>query len=415
MTNINIKIKPEVVLPVYRDDLFDYTYRYGVFWGGRGSGKTVHIIMKLFAKGLREKRNILLMTKNTNRVEDSVWKELLDVIKLFNMEQYFDLNKTKFKAICKLNGTQFRCVGLDESEKIKGYSNISDVYLDEATSFTEDDFLLIDGTVRSKKYNLPLQVYVSFNPVSKANWVYKFFGFSENIIPDNTKIFHTTYLDNPFIDESYLLRMNNLKRTNPQRYKIEAIGEFVSLDKLVFTDYKVEEFDNAEIEGTLCCGLDFGFVNDITAFVASIATADKKLYIFQEWGATNKTNPEIANVITSLGFAKSNIVCDSAEQKSIAELQRNGIRRATACAKGPDSIIHGIDKLKEYEIIIHPNCQGIITELENYTWQKDKQTGEYTNKPIDKFNHYIDALRYSIQLLDDSKRIKIMSRLDLGI
>ena len=118
----NIQINPDIILPVYRDDLFDYSYRYGVFWGGRASGKTVYLVEKLLVKGIQEKRNILLMTKQTNRVKDSVWRELTDAIDAFGLRDYFEFNKSEFRAVFKLTGTQFRCLGLDESEKIKGYS-----------------------------------------------------------------------------------------------------------------------------------------------------------------------------------------------------------------------------------------------------------------------------------------------------
>jgi phage terminase large subunit len=162
----------------------------------------------------------------------------------------------------------------------------------------------------------------------------------------------------------------------------------------------VQEFDNAEIQGQLAVGLDFGFINDISALVASVVDdTQKRIYIFKEYGATNKTNNDLANIITSLGFNKSVIIADSAEPKSIEEIKRLGVQKIKPCTKGADSIIHGIQRLQNYEIIIHPTCTGIITEFENYTWQKDKHTDTYINKPIDDFNHYIDALRYSLQCI----------------
>ena len=145
-------------------------------------------------------------------------------------------------------------------------------------------------------------------------------------------------------------------------------------------------------------GLDFGFVNDISALVGSLLVeSEKRIYVFKEYGATNKTNADLVNIISALGFNKSVIIADSAEPKSIAEIKAGGIQKIKPCTKGQDSIIHGIQKLQNYEIVIHPSCQGIITEFENYTWQKDKNSDIYINKPIDDFNHYIDALRYSLQ------------------
>lgn len=396
-TVINIK-KDSVFLPCYQPYIDDYSHRYNVYWGGRGSGKTKFIHQKLLLKGLKEKRMILLMRKETNKVRDSVWKELLEVIEEFKLTKYFVFNKTEFRAVCTLNGTEFKCLGLDEPEKIKGFTSISDVLLDEVTGFNPEDIELIDGTLRSSIYKLPLQMYFTFNPISKANFVYRYFGFDTGIVPRDTFILHTTYLDNIYLDESYHTRMEALKERNYNRWKVEALGEFVTLDKLVFTNWKIEEFDNAAIKGQLMIGLDFGFVNDISAITASLLDeANKRIYIFKEWGDTNKTNAELAKVIESLGFHKSVIIADCAEPKSIVELRSAGIGKIRACQKGADSVLHGIQKLQNYEIIVHPDCEGVITELQNYTWQKDRKTNEYINKPIDDFNHYIDALRYSLQ------------------
>lgn len=405
---INLKIKPSVFCPIYYPYLLDYQYRYNVFYGGRASGKTKFIMQKLLIKGLKEKRTILLMRKQTTQLRDSVWKEILQVIDDFHLSQFFTVNKTEFRITCLINGTEFKCLGLDEPEKIKGFADISDVFLDEVTGFNQEDVELIDGTLRSPKFKLPLQMYFSFNPISKANFVYKYFGFDTGITPPNTFILKSTYLDNPFLGENVAERYEALKQRDYRRWQIEALGDFVSLDKLVFQNYKVEEFDHTKINGTLLCGLDYGFVNDISAFVASLLDEEnKKIYVFKIWGDTNKTNDELSNIIKSMGFSKSVIIADCAEQKSIEEMKRAGIVRIKPSVKGADSIIHGIQKLQQYDIIIHPSCEGIITEFENYSWQKDKQSGEYINKPIDSFNHYIDALRYSLQCVNSGKLVSL--------
>lgn len=411
--NIN---KEKHFLPCYQPYIDDYSCRYNVYYGGRGSGKTIFVFQKLLLKGLREKRTILLMRKTTNNCKFSVWKELKEAVARMKLTQYFTFYESDYSAVCKINGTTFKCLGLDIAEKIKGFSEISDVLLEEATEFTPEDVELIDGTVRSVKYSLPLQIYFLFNPVSKTNYVYKRFGFDTGIVPPDTFILKTTYLDNPYLSADYIARMENMKRTNPTRWKIEALGAFVSLDKLVFSNYVVEDFDYTAIKGELLIGMDFGFINDKSTIIASLLDEEnKKLYIFKEWGDTNKTNDELANIISSLGFAKSTIIADSAEQKSIEEIRRKGIQRIKPASKGKDSIIHGIQKLQQYEIIVAPGLDGILTEFENYSWKKDKATGEYINEPIDDFNHFIDALRYSLQCVDNSKKMKTLNKSALSL
>lgn len=413
---VNITVNKSSFLPCYQPYITDYSYRYNVLYGGRGSGKTRFCITKLLLKGLHERRIILLMRKTTANCKFSVWKELKEAVDRCGLTKFFTFYESDYSAVCKLNGTTFKCLGLDIAEKIKGFSEVSDVLLEEATEFTPEDYELIDGTVRSISYKLPLQIYLCFNPVSKANWVYKFFGFDNGIAPPNTFILKTTYLDNPFLSQDYIARMEHMKITNPSRWKIEALGDFVSLDKLVYQNWRIEDFEHSQIRGELAIGLDFGFVNDASALVASIVDEEnKRIYIFKEWGDTNKTNDELANIITALGFSKATIIADCAEMKSIEEIKRKGIMRIKPCAKGPDSIIHGIQKLQQYEIIVNPSCSGVITEFENYSWQKDRKTGEYINKPIDDFNHYLDALRYSIQVLDKQTKLKTFNKAAFGL
>lgn len=408
MPTINLNISKQIFCPIYLPYLYDYSKRYNVYYGGRASGKTKFIMQKLLIKGLRERRTILLMRKQTTQLRDSVWKEMLQTISDFHLLDYFSINKTEFRITCNINGTEFKCLGLDEPEKIKGFADISDVFMDEVTGFNKEDVELIDGTLRSPKFKLPLQMYFAFNPISKANFVYTYFGFDTGIVPSNTFILKSTYLDNPFLGANVAERYEALKQRDYQRWQIEALGDFVSLDRLVFQNVKVEEFNHADIKGQLICGLDYGFVNDISAFVASLLDEEnKKLYVFKIWGDTNKTNQELANIIKAMGFGKSVIIADCAEQKSIEEMRREGIIKIKPSVKGADSIIHGIQKLQQYEIIVHPDCEGIITEFQNYAWQKDKQSGEYINKPIDAFNHYIDALRYSLQSAGAGKLVSL--------
>ena len=408
MPTINLNISKQIFCPIYLPYLYDYSKRYNVYYGGRASGKTKFIMQKLLIKGLRERRSILLMRKQTTQLRDSVWKEMLQTISDFHLLDYFSINKTEFRITCNINGTEFKCLGLDEPEKIKGFADISDVFMDEVTGFNKEDVELIDGTLRSPKFKLPLQMYFAFNPISKANFVYTYFGFDTGIVPSNTFILKSTYLDNPFLGANVAERYEALKQRDYQRWQIEALGDFVSLDRLVFQNVKVEEFNHADIKGQLICGLDYGFVNDISAFVASLLDEEnKKLYVFKIWGDTNKTNQELANIIKAMGFSKSVIIADCAEQKSIEEMRREGIIKIKPSVKGADSIIHGIQKLQQYEIIVHPDCEGIITEFQNYAWQKDKQSGEYINKPIDAFNHYIDALRYSLQSAGTGKLVSL--------
>ena len=364
-------------------------------------------------KACREKRKVLVIRKFGTTLKDSVFQLIIDTLKKWKIFSLCKVNLSTF-TITLPNESVFLFKGLDDSEKIKSITDITDIWCEEGTELSEDDFTQLDLRLRASATNL--QLFISFNPVSKANWVYKRW-FEPDAIYDKstTKILHTTYKDNKFLPQSYVKALEEKAKTNFTYYRIYALGEFASLDKLVYTNWRIENFNHADIVGDLALGLDFGFVNDISALTASIIDeANKRIYIFREWGDTNKTNEELAAIITSLGFAKSVIIADCAEQKSIEELKRKGIARVRACSKGKDSILHGIQRLQQYEIIVHPSCEGVITEFENYSWMKDKKTNEYINKPIDTFNHYLDALRYSIQI-KDNKQLKTMNKTAFGL
>ena len=414
MPQIELNISPKIFNTTYFPHLQDYSKRYEIYYGGAGSGKSVFLTQKLLIKAMARRRKVLVIRKFATTLKDSVFQLFIDTLKQWNIYSYCKINLSTY-TITLPNDSIILFKGLDNEEKIKSIAGITDIWCEEATELTEDEFTQLDLRLRAKEPDL--QAFASFNPVSKANWVYKKWFAEDAIInPNNTMILKTTYKDNKFLPKEYTDALEEKARTNPTYYRIYALGEFCSLDRLVFNNWKVEEFNHNDIKGQLVIGLDFGFSNDISALTASIVDENTNtIYIFKTWGDTNKTNDDLASIITSLGFAKCQIKADSAEPKSIEELKRKGITRISACSKGKDSIIHGIQTLQQYQIIVHPSCEGIITEFENYSWQKDKKTGEYINQPIESFNHYIDSLRYSTQILDKSKKLKSFSRNGLGL
>lgn len=399
---MKINIHKNIFNEVYYPHLLDYDTRYEVYYGGAGSGKSVFVAQKLVVKALRDKRKILVLRKVNRTTKASTFQLLLDTLNKFQISNLCEINRTDF-SITLPNGSSFLCAGLDDTEKIKSIVGITDAWLEEATEFSADDFSQVDLRVRDPSA-AGQQIILSFNPVSKANWCYLWFFDDNPELLDfrkEVKVVQTNYLDNRFLPQKYIDALLRMKSTNPVYYTIYALGQFGSLDKLVYNNWQVMDFDAKNIKGQLLCGCDFGYTNDPTAFVASLLVPqENRIYVFKEWGGTGYLNNQIADAITTLGFAKSIIICDSAEQKSIDELRQYGIRNAKPSVKGKGSVLQGIQKLQQFELVIHPSCVNLKEELENYAWTKDKQTNEYINEPIDAWNHYLDALRYSLQCLD---------------
>lgn len=399
---MKINIHKNIFNTVYLPYLDDYSTRIIVFYGGAGSGKSHFVAQRLVYKGLKSVRKILVLRKVNRTTKASTFQLLLDTIKQFGIYNMCSINRTDFTIVLP-NGTQFLCMGLDDPEKIKSITGLTDAWLEEATEFTLDDFSQVNLRIRDPKAE-GQEVILSFNPVSKANWCYLQFFAPNPELDDfrkNVRIVHTNYLDNPHLPQEYIDTLLQMKKTNEAYYKIYALGEFGSLDKLVYNNWQVMDFDPKTLKGPLLCGLDFGYTNDPTRFIASILCQDEgRVYIFKEWGGTGYLNDQIADAIKEMGFAKSIICADSAEQKSIDEIKKAGVPRIKPCAKGKGSILQGIQKVQQFELIVAPSCKNTIEELSNYSWKKDKNTNEYINEPIDTFNHCMDALRYSMQCVD---------------
>jgi phage terminase large subunit len=226
-----------------------------------------------------------------------------------------------------------------------------------------------------------------------VSWVFERF---HNQIDEDIRILHTTYFDNAFLSKRYVDTLLKLKNTNYAYYKIYCLGEFGTLGKQIFTNYRIEDLSNFDMSNIhVGIGLDFGFVNDPTAIgLFGYDRINKKIYIFDEIYKTNMLTDEIYNSIVGKQWHKLNIVADSAEPRTIRELQIKGLKIVPA-QKGRDSIIHGLTWLQQQEIIIHKDCKNAIEEIANYTYKKDKKTGLYLNEPIDEYNHLAgDSLRY---------------------
>ena len=189
-----------------------------------------------------------------------------------------------------------------------------------------------------------------------------------------------------------------MQKNSPRRYRIEGEGEWGIAEGLIYEKWRVEDFDINEIRRIKgiksAFNLDFGFT-DPNAFICEMVdNTAMKIYVFDEWYKTGVTNKVIAAAIKEKGYGNQIIICDSAEPKSIAELQEEGIR-AEASRKGKDSVNHGIQLIQNYDIIIHPTCTEFHREIQKYCWSLDKE-GKPTNKPDHEFSHGMDSMRYGV-------------------
>lgn len=389
------------------DNLYDYSTFTEVHYGGASSGKSHGVIQKVVFKACQNwkyPRKVLFLRKVGATVHDSIFEDVKQCLESWQLLDKCKVNNSAYRIELP-NGAQFIFKGLDNPEKIKSIKGVSDVVMEEASEFTLDDYTQLTLRLRDRRHK-DKQIYLMFNPVSKSNWVYNAF-FVKN--PKNTVVYQTTYKDNRFLDRVTVENIEELANRNEAYYKIYALGEFATLDKLVFPKYEKRLLNKKELEHLPAYfGLDYGFINDPSALLhVRVDDENKRLYVVEEFVKKGLTNDKIAEAIKTLGYAKEEIQADSAEKKSNQELRNLGIARVVDVKKGPGSVMQGIQYLLQYDWIVDERCVKLIEELENYTWKKDKKTNEYTNEPVDSYNHCIDAIRYALQNRIYKAKIKL--------
>lgn len=403
MIKLNFPKPSKVFNKQIYDSLEDYSKFIEVWYGGASSGKSYGVVQKVVLKALKQwkhPRKILFLRKVDRTVADSIFSDVKNCLERWHLLDLCKINQSNH-TITLPNGAQFLFKGMQDPERIKSITGLSDVVMEEASEFTLDDFTQLTLRLRDKRHRYR-QIYCMFNPVSKLNWTYqKWFAPARATSSDDerTAIHQSTYKDNRFLDKHNIQTIENLKNTNPAYYKIYTLGEFATLDKLVFPAYDKRRLHVEDLKRLPSYfGLDFGFVNDPSAFIhVKVDEKAKIIYCIEEYTKKGLLNDEIAKVIKQLGYSKEVIIADAAEQKSIAELKRNGILRIRPAKKGPDSVIQGISFMQQYHIVVDDRCVKLIEELDNYTYQKDRKTNEYINKPVDSYNHVIDAIRYALE------------------
>lgn len=417
---ISVNIDPSIFNQTYIPHfLSTEQYKYNVFYGGSGSGKSNYIAHYLILDLLKNKKRLLVVRQTLATIRESAFKELVNVIEKMNLHNQKGTTITHSNLRITLpTGSEIIFRGADEESKLLSISDIDTVWVEEASEISYDIFTQLKLRLRGKGHKKRL--FLSFNPISASHWLKK--EFFDNKV-DDCFVLKTTYLDNRFLDEEYHKVMDDMKNRNPDKYKVYALGEWGTTGKQVFTSWKVKKFNVHELIKSnpklkTAIGGDFGFSLDPSTLICSLVDLEnRKIYIFDELYEKGLMNNELAERIHDKGYHRQIIYFDSSEPKSIAELQMYGLSKVKAAVKGKGSIMQGIQFIQQFDIIVQPSCVNTIDELENYSFKRDKATGHYLNQPIDSFNHLLDALRYSMVQFQtkESRKMKVLPSSYLGI
>lgn len=363
-------------------------------------------------KALKDKRRVLVCRRYGSTLRQTVYETFKQVISSFKITKYCKFNESMLK-ITLPNGSEFIFTGLDEETKLLSLANISDIFVEEIWEVSRDLWEQLDLRMRGKA-ECP-QLFAAFNPIQKSSWL---FDYCEKNPPDSFLYVHSTFRDNPFLSDDYIKSLESLYKTNPAKARIFCDGLWgVNPEGLVITNWREEEFDSMELASKGYehrCGMDLGWIDKSAIIDTLYDKENKTIYVFNEFYKSGCQLSELASAIKSMGLQKSKISVDAAEPRSIQYFKNEGIN-ATACAKGKDSVKAGLMFLQDNLLVVHPKCKNFKMELENFSYIKSKQTGEWTEDTTHEFSHAIDACRYAYSDIYTNRRIQVWDKSLLGL
>ena len=345
--------------------------------GGTRSGKTYNIILWIIFEYCTKNNNkiITICRKTFPSLRATVLRDFMTILKEHGIysENFHNRSNSEYS----LFGNLVEFISLDQPQKIRGRKRDL-LFINEANELYFEDWQQLLFRTQDK-------IILDFNPSDEYHWIY-----DKVITRDDCAFFKTTYLDNPFVEDSIIAEIERLKETDEQYWQVYGLGERTASRSTIF---KYNEVTEIPIHANLIAyGMDFGYSNDPSTMV-SVYTQDHNLYIKEHLYRTQMTTRDIDIFLKEERLSRNPIYADSAEPRLIAELRRMG-HNIFPSVKGKDSINAGIDLLKRYKIHILSSSHNAIQEFRNYKWREDK-TGMLVNIPEDKHNHIIDPCRYA--------------------
>src|SRR5690554_641883 len=371
--------------------------RKKVIPGGTSAGKTIAILIILISIAAKYRnKEISVVSESIPHLRRGALKDFLSIMK--NTGRYIDKNYNRTRLTYEFEtGSYIEFFGADQEDKLRG-ARRHILYINEANNITFEAYNQL--TIRTSE-----DIYIDFNP-SNEFWAHT------DVIGDNdVDTITLTYKDNEALPATIVQDIESKKeKAKTSNYwdnwwKVYGLGQLGILDGVIFDNWST--IDKLPSDAKLIgYGMDFGFTNDPTTLIACYRL-DKEIIWDELIYETGMKNKDIADRMKVLGVhSRDFIVADSAEPKSISEINSRGYKIAPA-KKGRDSILFGISILQEYQMKVTSRSTNVINELRRYSYDKDK-TGKTLNRPIDQYNHAIDAMRYlAISKLSNRTGIKM--------
>lgn len=395
---------------VYAEFFKDYS-RYYYSIGGRWSAKTYENIQDIIDKMLNFGGKACFMRKVYSSLKDTLYSDTIDYLRTHEIP----FTKTVSPLNIKIGDNEIIFKGADDPEKNKGLSKVTYLLLDEANEFSEMDFETLDQSIRGEGYQ---SIHLCHNPVPKIPgsqyWFEKLFKvdrkrgvvkrYYDERLGSHVSTLKTTYIDNAFCPDHVKRRLEGYKETNPDLYKLWALGEYAELKGVILTGWDIV---SSVPEGVDCLGygLDFGFSSDPAACV-QVWGNSTDLWVQGKLYSTGLTNEELFAKLTERQIGTNDlIIADSAEPKSIESLFRSGLRGIRGAKKRANYKAEVANILRGYKIHLIDGDTDLQREFSTWSWDEDK-TGKLLPRPKDGNDHYIDAL---IMLIHEHRGSRVMS------
>ncbi len=369
---------------------YDAKTKIVVNQGGSRSSKTYSLCQLLILLAHEETgETFTIIRKTFPALRMTVMRDFFEI--LDNMNLYQQANHNKTESTYRLNGNLFEFVSMDMPQKKRG-SKRKYLFLNEANELHYEDWIQLSLRTTGR-------IWIDYNPSDEFHWIY-----DKVLERDDCTFIKSTYKDNPFLEQTVIDEIELLKDTDENYWRVFGLGERGQSQAIIFPNV----FEYKELpEGAKLCniGLDFGYSNDPTA-VVEVYELDNSRYYREIIYQTGLINSEIKTLLIEKGVdIRTKIICDSAEPKSIEELRRMGVN-AHPVKKFQDSIRAGIGIMRTKKIYVHFQSTNLRKEFRNYKWIQDKN-GNLLQKPVDMYNHAIDAARYALLIKRTTGKLTI--------
>jgi phage terminase large subunit len=351
--------------------------RIRIVQGSSSASKTWSILQKLIlqAQQSNETKLVSIVTDTHPNITKGAYRDFVNIITSDKIEH----TKIKNPLEIYIRGWTFEFFGLDDETKARG-GRRNKLFINEANRVKRE-------TARQLVMRTKEESYFDYNPDAEF-WAHEHYKGK----PDTSFVI-VTYKHNEACPQAAIDEIEAYRITDPEWYKVYGLGVVGNLyaGKVFRNWQEIDMFPNIDY----WYGLDFGFSNDPTSII-KVAKEKNSIFVDEILYQIELTNADIAKLLKQKGYNGEIVICDSAEPKSIQELKLLGIN-AIPADKKPGSIMEGIDYLKRHNVLLTRSSSNVWKEYKHYKWQKDRD-GNFLNKPVDMWNHGIDALRYAFSL-----------------